>query len=310
MSEIARQGTSAASDTPVTSDWGPLRPATAGKYADCHIHSTLCGHAQHTLDEMLEGILASGLRGAVFTEHLPLLEDVDPNREVSMLPTDLEPYVATLSEAALQWDHKRKHDEHTPRLVIGAEGDWLNQDPARSVQSAKEARAAGVQVILGSVHMLDGWAFDDPAEIEVWEKSKVEDVWDHYFTEWILAVKAGIYDVMAHPDLPKKFNFVPADPREYYFEAAAAVVEAGLLCELSTGGIRKPCKELYPAEDFLKELIRLDVGLTLGSDSHSIPEIGYGFDYAAQTLLRLGVSHQVFPTGPVHEGKFELLDIS
>ncbi|MCL2438399.1 MAG: histidinol-phosphatase [Coriobacteriia bacterium] len=279
------------------------------RYADCHIHSTLCGHAKHTLPEMLEGIRVSGLHAAVFTEHLPLPEEVDPNREVSMRFSDLDPYVVTLKETAERFDSLRNKGEDVPHLIIGAEADWLNQDPAWSKRSVAKAREAGVDVILGSVHMLDGWAFDDPAQVDEWDRQETETVWDFYFTEWIKTVKSGVYDVMAHPDLPKKFNFIPADPREYYFEAAAAIAEAGILCEVSTGGLRKPCKDLYPSQSFLDELVRRDVGLTLGSDAHSVPEIGYGFDYAAEQLLKAGVIHQSLPTGPVHEGKVELLPL-
>jgi len=273
------------------------------------MHSILCGHAKHTLPEMLEGIQSSGLHAAIFTEHLPLPEDIDPDREVSMYPNELAPYVITLREAAERFDYLRNKGESVPRLIVGAEADWLNQDSDWSTQSAKEARAAGIDVILGSVHMLDGWAFDDPAQIEAWEVRDVDAVWDSYFSEWIKAVKSGLYDVMAHPDLPKKFNFIPVDPRVYYSEAAAVIADAGILCEVSTGGLRKPCKDLYPSQDFLAELAQRGVGLTIGSDAHSIPEIGYGFDYAAQQLLRAGITHQSLPTGPVHDGKIELLPL-
>lgn len=277
--------------------WDASNRETAERYADCHIHSTLCGHAKHTLPEMLEGIRVSGLHGAIFTEHLPLPEEVDPHREVSMRPSDLEPYVATLRAESERFAQLRKKGESAPILVVGAEADWLNQDPKWSKQSVKEAREAGIEVILGSVHMLDGWAFDDPAQIDTWHDYDIDAVWSFYFSEWINAVKSGLYDVMAHPDLPKKFGFIPDDPREYYSEAAAAIADAGILCEVSTGGLRKPCKELYPSQDFLTKLANRKVGITLGSDAHSIPEIGYGFDYAAEQLQKAGVTHQVFPLG-------------
>ena len=300
--------------------WKPSDRASAGRYADCHIHSTLCGHAKHTLEEMLEAIRVSGLYGAIFTEHLPLPKEIDPQREVSMYPDALVPYVETLREAQAQFEHVRNKGG-APRLIVGAEADWLYHDPEWSIQSVEEARQAGADVILGSVHMLGvikpgedllgHWFFDDPAQesIDLWRKSKVEDVWDLYFTEWIKAVKTGAYDVMAHPDLPKKFGFVPKDPREYYTQAAAAIAEAGILCELSTGGLRKPCKELYPSQDFLKELVRRGVGITLGSDAHSAGEIGYGFDYATQQLIKAGATHHSFPTGSICEGKVELLPL-
>ena len=289
--------------------WGSLSSDTAGRYADCHIHSALCGHAKHTLPEMLEGICGSGLHTAIFTEHLPLPEEIDPDREVSMRFSDLDSYVTTLKEMAERFDNLRSKGKSAPRLIVGAEADWLNQDSDWSIQSVKEARAAGIDVVLGSVHMLDGWAFDDPAQTDEWDRSDTDEVWDFYFAEWIRAVKSGVYDVMAHPDLPKKFNFIPADPRVYYAEAADAIAEAGILCEVSTGGLRKLCKELYPSRNFLMELAQRGVGFCIGSDAHSVPEIGYGFDFAAQQLLQAGVTHQSVPTGPVRDGNIELLPL-
>jgi len=291
------------------SKWGPLKHATAHHYADCHIHSSLCGHAENSLAEMLEGIKMSGLHSAIFTEHLPLPEAVDPKREVSMYPEQLLPYVATLREAVEEFDHARSCGEAAPRLIVGAEADWLNDDIEWSIQSVKEARAAGIDVILGSIHMLDEWAFDDPAQVDVWDRSDVDEVWDWYFSEWIKAVKAGIYDVMAHPDLPKKFNFIPDDPRQYYTEAAEAIAEAGILCEVSTQGLRRPCKELYPSQGFMKELVARDVGLTLASDAHAVSEIGYGFDYAVAQMLAAGAEHYLVPYGSVFDGDYELFSL-
>jgi len=260
----------------------------------------MSGHAQNSFDEMLAGIAQSGLAAAIFTEHLPLPLAIDPHQEVSMHADDLEPYVETLRTKAEEFDHTCKRGEARPQLIIGGEADWLNRDPQWSAASVKAARAAGVDVVLGSVHMLDDWFHDDPSRLDVWESSDVDEVWEFYFTEWIKAVRSGLYDVMAHPDLPKKFGYLPADPRPYYVAAAEAAAAAGVLCEVSTGGLRKPCRELYPAQDFLELLASQGVRFTLGSDAHSVAEIGYGFDYAALQLRAAGVDVLHIPTGPIH----------
>jgi histidinol-phosphatase (PHP family) len=238
---------------------------------------------------MLAALRESTLVGAIMSDHLPLPEDVDPDRQVSMREEDLPGYIETLREFREQYA--------VPELVIGLEADWANRHPEWTAKVVASARADGVEVILGSVHILDEWAFDDPAQVDEWEQRGVDVIWEQYFTEWCRAVESGLFDVMSHPDLPKKFGHRPRDPRIYYEEAARVAAEAGILCELSTGGLRKACAEMYPAPFFLAELVRRGVRFTLGSDAHSAGEIAYRFDEAANALLALGVTEQAFPKG-------------
>jgi len=113
--------------------------------------------------------------------------------------------------------------------------------------------------------------------------------------------------VMSHPDLVKKFGHVPKDPSIYYAEAARIAAEAGVLCEVSTAGLRKPCAELYPAPLFLAELARRGVNFTLASDAHDKREVGYRFDVAAGALLALDITEQAFPKG---NGDIDYLPLS
>jgi len=254
------------------------------------MHTVLCGHAEHSIEEMVATLEASSLAGGIVTEHLPLPDDVDSDRVVSMYLGELPSYVAALQVL-------RERSPLGDDLVIGAEADWRDVDPAWTAQSVADARAAGVEIVLGSVHMLGDWAFDDPNRVEIWDTKDVDEVWDQYFTAWCAAASSGLFDVMSHPDLPKKFGHVPTDPREYYVEAARVAAEAGVLCEVSTAGLRKPCAELYPAPQFLAELARRGISFTLASDAHDKNEIGYRFDVAAEALAEVGVTQQALPKG-------------
>jgi histidinol-phosphatase (PHP family) len=256
---------------------------------NCHMHSVLCGHATATIEEMVAAAVRADLHGIIFTEHLPLPGSLDPHRGVSMRPEDLSVYVETLHRLRIQ----------TPqlRLVIGGESDWLNHDPDWTARSVRAARLAGVEVVLGSVHMLDGWAFDNPEDLIAWETREVEEVWGQYFTQWIAAVRSGLFDVMSHADLVKKFGLYPRDRRLYYAEAAQAAGEAGVLCEVSTAGLRYPAGELYPAPCFIELLRDAGVEFTLSTDAHSTRQIDYGLDQAAATLLSLGIERVALPLG-------------
>ncbi len=178
------------------------------------------------------------------------------------------------------------------RVLLGFEADWLGE--VSPVLPA--ALAHDPDLILGSVHFLGPWAFDDPSLIEEWESRDVLAVWEQYFTEVIAAAESGAYDVMAHPDLVKKFCHRPseADMSRLYDAAAAAFAGAGVAIEVSTGGLRKPCAEIYPSPDFLKACFRAGVPATTGSDSHSPGEVGFRLDTARSALADAGYSDLVY----------------
>lgn len=255
--------------------------------ADCHMHTELCGHACGTPGDMFRAVAESNLIGAIMTEHLPLKPELDPEGIYSMRGDVDLLYVAELRDMRFDWDGAD--------LVIGAEADWLSSDPEWTRKSVESARRQGVEVVLGSIHFIDGWAFDDPAFIHEWERVDVDRMWEQYFSEWIKAAKSGLFEVMAHPDLVKKFGYRATNERELIQEAARIVAEAGVLVEVSTAGWRKPVAEQYPSVEFIKACIEHGGNFTLGSDAHAPSEVGYEFDRAADLLLSLGVKKVAYP---------------
>ena len=255
--------------------------------ADCHIHTELCGHATGAPSQMVQAIVDAGLYGAVITEHLPLKSELDPEGIYSMRGDIDILYVEELRDIRFDWDGLD--------LVIGAEADWISTDSAWTHESVRSAREKGVEVVLGSIHFLDGWAFDDPAHIDEWSAHDVDKVWEHYFTEWSKAVRSGLFDVMAHPDLVKKFGHIASTATDYYDEASRVAAEAGVLCEGSTAGWRKPVGQLYPDTLMIELLIQRGVGLTMGSDAHAPDEVAYRFAECARILHDLGARQVAYP---------------
>lgn len=266
---------------------------------DCHIHTERCGHASGTVAQMISAAVFGGLAGVVMTEHLPLPDDLDPGRRLSMHPDDIETYAAEVLQMA----------ERVKGLtvVLGAEADWLPGREAEAAATRERARQAGVAVLLGSVHFLSGseasdaggpaeWAFDDPAEIATWESRDVDAVWDEYFQRWCAAARSGLFEVMSHPDLPKKFGHRPLlDPSDWYAEAARAAAESGVLVEVSTAGLRKPVGELYPGPDLLAAFRAAGVEATVGSDAHSTAEVGSRIADAYDAVVAAGYARVALP---------------
>lgn len=255
---------------------------------DCHIHTERCGHATGSAAQMVAAAVVAGLSGILMTEHLPLPDELDPDCHLSMPACDLETYAAEVSALAGR--------VHGLDVVLAAEADWLPDHPEHASHTRARAAELGIDVLLGSVHFIGGWAFDDPHHIDLWDARDVDAVWEQYFSRWCEAARSGVFTVMAHPDLVKKFGHRPSfDPRELYVEAARAAAEGGVLVEASTAGWRKPVGELYPGPELLSAFAEAGVGMTVGSDAHDPTEVGYRISDALDELAKAGYERYAFP---------------
>ena len=257
---------------------------------DCHIHTERCGHASGTVDEYVHKAVERGLYGIAMTEHLALPEDLDPHNHLSMPACDLEDYLVEVDFA------RRRFPDI--RVVTGLEADFLPGREAETRNALAEARRHpdGPTVVLGSVHFIGDWAFDDPNRVSEWDSRDVDEVWRQYFDLWCRAAGSGLFDVMAHPDLVKKFGHLPSfDPAQLYADAASAVRDAGVRIEVSTAGLRKPVGELYPGPALLRAFYRAGIGATVGSDAHEPSEVGYRLDAAYAALATAGYDRVGFP---------------
>ncbi len=63
--------------------------------------------------------------------------------------------------------------------------------------------------------------------------------------------------------------------------------------EINTAGLRKDCRELYPAQEFLELARAADVPILINSDAHSPEELGAGFDTAEAAAKAAGYGHVV-----------------
>jgi histidinol-phosphatase (PHP family) len=150
-------------------------------------------------------------------------------------------------------------------------------------------------LVLGSVHFVGDWAFDDPRLVSRYEDADVDVLWRSYFGLLEDAAASGLFDVMSHPDLIKKFAFMPSfDPEPLYQSAARVFAESGVAIEASTAGLRKPCKELYPAPAFLAACRQAGVPATVSSDAHRPEDVGWGFDRAIDALVDAGYDRYVY----------------
>ncbi len=182
-------------------------------------------------------------------------------------------------------------------LKLGIEADFV---PGGEDRTASLLEAHDFDYVLGSVHFLGDEALDMD-EYGVWNGSRTpEAIWRAYFQALAQAARSALFDILAHPDLVKVWSPAhPAhsqrprpegDPRRYYEPAIEAIAESGIAVEVSTAGLRKPAREIYPSEAFLKMCVDAGVPVALSSDAHRPQDVGADYDQALELLARAGVS--------------------
>jgi histidinol-phosphatase (PHP family) len=68
------------------------------------------------------------------------------------------------------------------------------------------------------------------------------------------------------------------------------IAESGIAVEVSTAGLRKPTKEIYPDRAFLEMLVDAGNPVALSSDAHTPDQLGYEYERAQELLADVGVS--------------------
>ncbi len=247
---------------------------------DYHIHTWRCGHAAGTPDAYVAAARAAGLSEIGFADHIPIywLPEAERDPSLAMEEEELAEYVAEVVRLR----------EENPDLTIrlGIEADFI---PGRTVELAAVLFSAPFDYVIGSVHYIDGWAFDHPAHLTGYAQRDIRAIYADYFRLLQEAARSGLFDILAHPDLVKKFGYRPEDDlRPWYAETAAVFAACGVCVEVNTAGLRAPAGEIYPALDFLKVCREYGVPVTAGSDAHAPGQVGYAWEQALEWLRAAG----------------------
>jgi histidinol-phosphatase (PHP family) len=248
-------------------------------YADYHMHTPLCGHAVGEPEEYVKQAIKIGLKEIGFSDHAPMVHKPMPG--ITMTMDELPQYHAMIEDV-------RKRYASQISIKIALESDFL---PGYESKTKAIIDGYSYDYIIGSVHFIDDWAFDDPATREYWKKHDVNEVYRKYYALLRQSAKTGFFNIIGHCDLPKKFGARPSIDLTDEIKATAKIFkETGVAIEINTAGLRKPCAEMYPAPDCLKIYREAGVPLTFGSDAHDPVHVGNDFEKAVDLVKSVGYS--------------------
>jgi len=241
---------------------------------DYHLHTPLCHHAEGYPRDYVDVARARGLSEIGFADHNPMPKPFDDWR---MDIEDLPRYLEMVEEARASGFPVR----------VGLECDYL---PGMEGWIQDLGGRFAWDYLIGSVHYLGpGWDVDNPRNLFRFSEMAVDEIWDLYWGRYLRCIHSGLFDFVAHPDLPKKFGHrATRDPLPYYEKVVQALLDQDTAFELNTAGWRKDVREQYPAFAFLQLAAKAGAAVLVNSDAHAPNEVGAGFASAYQLLREAG----------------------
>jgi histidinol-phosphatase (PHP family) len=252
---------------------------------DYHIHTSFCKHATGEIEEYLQVAREKNLSQVCITDHAPNPDGYDLNHrmEVAQFP-------------AYRQKVKSFSARNQPSILLGIEADYY--EGCEKFLGEWLPRQE-LDLVLGSIHYLKGWGFDNPDERQVWDNVDVTNTWREYFNLMRRLVATGFFDAIGHFDLPKKFGFVPPEKeiREMVQPVLDKIAAKDMAIEINTSGLRRPIKEIFPGIMVL-ELARLrSIPICFGSDAHQPQEVGHEFAAAVAWARQAGYTEAVHFAG-------------
>jgi histidinol-phosphatase (PHP family) len=177
-------------------------------------------------------------------------------------------------------------EKYRGKIVVkrGLEAEYL---PGQEEWVKRFIDENGFDFVIGSVHFVTGEIEQKPLFGREYEEHELGALYEEYYAAIKASAKSGMFDVIAHCDLIKKFGRY-SSPRvdELIRDALESIKASGLCLEINTYGLRKPEREPYPGEKILQLARELRIPLTLGSDAHKPADVGRDFDVAVGLLER------------------------
>jgi len=256
---------------------------------DSHLHTPLCKHAAGTPEQYVQAAREAGLHGLVITDHSPMPPWFDP--EARMELAELPFY-----HAALEKVRAASGDFY---VGIGLEADF---HPGTEYFLKRLGAQYNYDYIIGSVHYIGAWPFDNPRYQSEFEERDLREVYRAYFRLVAEAARSGLFHAIGHLDLPKVMGHRPLEGYADLAEEALQVIAGeGLALDVNTAGWRKKAAEIYPSPELLARAAQLKIPVVLGSDAHRPEDVGYRFSDAVGILKLVGYTHAVvFRSGKPH----------
>lgn len=234
--------------------------------SDLHVHTLFSCDSITTMEDYCEEAIRQGIGYICFTDH------VDYNgSDEGYGYYKAEAYFDALRRVQDRYSHKI-------RLLGGIEFS----EPHLYPDEFESLLKLPYDFVLGSIHY---WMDDIfPSRMEAMGIT-VEQAFEKYWAEVFKAVSFGGFDSLAHIDFPKRYLRSAVWREDEVTDIFKVMVKNNITLEINTSSLRKGLTEAMPGGELL-HLYEKAGGrrVTIGADSHSVVELGKGYDAAVDML--------------------------
>lgn len=244
---------------------------------DYHTHTRLCKHAEGEIKDYIIAAINKNLKEIGVSDHMPLLLDFDPGHRMKL--EEFKIYRSWYESAVGEFGSKIK-------IKFGIEAEFIED----KIEFSKSFIENGnFDYVIGSVHFIGDWNIASREEQWKWDGKDKDEVYESYYQIMKKLVKSGIFDIVGHFDMIKKFGHRPnKNFDELIREVLKLVKDNGMCLEINTSGLRQKVREIYPSVEILKVAKEYKIPLTLGSDAHNPNDVGRDFELAIGLIERYG----------------------
>lgn len=255
---------------------------------DYHMHTPRCNHASGSIIDYAEAALHHGLHEIGISDHSPMPHGFDA--EWRMDRCELDNYL----EEVYQVQAIMRPRGLTVRCGLEADYHPSAVDYIQSLLAYHDW-----DYVIGSVHFIDNWGFDNPDEQDGWGRWDLTEAWCAYFDAVAESASVGLFDIIGHPDLLKKYGHCQPDDSAVHAaedRMLQAVKSADITLEISAAGLRKPVAEIYPRSLMVGKAAKLKIPFAYGSDAHAPQDVSHAMQDCLQCLNQHGIQHIAYFT--------------
>ncbi len=244
---------------------------------DYHVHSTFSADSKTPIEDYCVRAVKLGFTEIGFSEHV----DFDP-RDWGYGFYNHDLFQTRIEEIRERYDRQLK-------ILMGVEIDYQEkfEEKIRNFLLYKD-----FDYLIGAVHYADNSIVIND-DYFLGKTSKV--AYETYLDRVEKAAESGFFDIIGHLDYVKgqgvkfygKFDFKEVSKK--VSRILRAIVERNLSLEVNTAGLRYPCNETLPGMEALKLYKELGgCRLVLGSDAHTVENLGYRFTEVLKAVKKIG----------------------
>lgn len=253
--------------------------------ADYHIHPDYSKDASGSIDDYCRRALELELSEICFTTHYdrdPLRQEIDPFMRVN------GDVVSTSKEAVNRYieDIRQANDKYRGqglRVKAGLEVDYA---PHYESILREELADYDLDYILGAIHCVDHIAITSSEEAPgCFEHRSMESLVAQYYDFVKRAVESGLFDVIAHLDIYKKYGLgfygeeILTAHRGLVEPILEIMAKNNVGLEINTGVLRRGHSDASPGLEIVEMALSRGVKIVaIGSDAHKVEQLGQGIE--------------------------------